>query len=184
MPDNPSYIPTLPLLLTALARPLPLPILAPIMNRIAGQSVHRHQALFARLGEHSSKGFQIDPVDLPFVFFLQPVTNAPSFKMYRRGKCPQWDGRIAGPLAALLGMIHGAYDGDALFFSRDITLEGDTAAILALRNAIDNCELDLFEEFMASFGSIGNLALPRMQPIVDAMQKRLGVALRRVEVGL
>jgi predicted lipid carrier protein YhbT len=42
----------------------------------------------------------------------------------------------------LLGMIDGTYDGDALFFSRDLTIEGDTEAVLALRNALENAEFD------------------------------------------
>ena len=56
------------------------------------------------------------------------------------------DCRIAGQLSALLGLVHGAVDGDALFFSRDLVIEGDTEAALALRNAVDDAELDLSEE--------------------------------------
>ena len=52
-----------------------------------------------------------------------------------------YDARIAAPLIVLLGMIDGTYDGDALFFSRDLVIEGDTEAVLALRNAIENAEL-------------------------------------------
>jgi len=40
-------------------------------------------------------------------------------------------------------MVDGTYDGDALFFSRDLSIEGDTEAVLALRNAIENADLDL-----------------------------------------
>jgi O2-independent ubiquinone biosynthesis accessory factor UbiT len=54
---------------------------------------------------------------------------------------------LAGGLAALLGLVYGAFDGDALFFSRDLVVEGDTGAMLALRNAIDNAEFDLAVEF-------------------------------------
>jgi predicted lipid carrier protein YhbT len=53
-----------------------------------------------------------------------------------------YDARIAAPLIVLLGMIDGTYDGDALFFSRHLVIEGDTGASLALRNAIENAELD------------------------------------------
>ena len=48
--------------------------------------------------------------------------------------------------------MHGAFDGDALFFSRDLVIEGDTAAVLALRNAIDDAELDLSAEAQAMSG--------------------------------
>lgn len=46
-------------------------------------------------------------------------------------------------------MVHGALDGDALFFSRDILIEGDTEAVLALRNAVDDAEIDLAGEIAA-----------------------------------
>jgi len=115
------------------------------------------------------------------VFHVFPMPEAPRITLHRRGRAGPWDGRIAGSLAALVGMIHGAYDGDALFFSRDIVLEGDTAAVLALRNAIDDSELDLFEEFLAALGPVGRYVKPGMQPLLGQLQKRTGVALRRAE---
>ncbi|NIR58454.1 MAG: sterol-binding protein, partial [Gammaproteobacteria bacterium] len=56
----------------------------------------------------------------------------------RRRLVPECDATIAGPMSAFLGMMHGEIDGDALFFSRDISVDGDTSAVLALRNAIDD----------------------------------------------
>ena len=76
------------------------------------------------------------------MFRLTPGPRA-RLEAYPAGESVAWDARIAGPLAALIGLVHGAYDGDALFFSRDLVIEGDTEAVLALRNAIDNEELDL-----------------------------------------
>jgi len=181
MSSQSSTIPRLPSAIRILARPLPLPVLAMVMNRLARQMVRRHPSLFARLGTHAGKCFQIDPVDLPFVFHVFPVPDAPRITLHRRGRAGPWDGRIAGSLAALIGMVHGAYDGDALFFSRDIVLEGDTAAVLALRNAIDDSELDLFEEFLAAFGPVGCYVKPGMLPLLGQLQKRTGVALRRAE---
>jgi len=181
MPSSSNTIPQLPSAIRILARPLPLPVLALVMNRLAQQMVRRHPSLFARLGEHTTKCFQIDPVDLPFVFHVFPVPDAPRITLHRRRKTGPWDGRIAGSLAALIGMIHGAYDGDALFFSRDIVLEGDTAAVLALRNAIDDSELDLFEEFLAALGPAGRYLKPGIKPLIGQLQKRTGVILRRAE---
>jgi O2-independent ubiquinone biosynthesis accessory factor UbiT len=181
MSNTASSIPRLPRLATALVSPLPLPVLEQVMNRLVRQSARHHPSLFRRLGEHADKCFQIDPIDLPFVFYLKPRADAPQISVHRRAKHAPWDGRIAGPLAALLGMMHGAYDGDALFFSRDIVLEGDTAAVLALRNALDDSELDLFEELTALFGRAGQFMQTGLNPLVALMQKRTGVALRRAE---
>ncbi len=181
MINKPAPIPRLPPAAKALIKPLPMPVLSLLMNRLARQSVARYPSIFARLGSHVSKSFLIDPTDLPFVFLLHPVPDAPKIYVHRRPKSLSWDGRIAGPLAALLGMVHGAYDGDALFFSRDIVLEGDTAAVLALRNAIDDCELDLVEECTALLGPFGSVALPAALPVINLLQNRFNVALRRVE---
>ena len=46
-------------------------------------------------------------------------------------------------------------DGDALMFSRDLVIEGDVEAVLALRNAIDDAQLDLVTELSAVFGPLG-----------------------------
>ena len=84
--------------------------------------------------------------------------------------------RIAGPLSAFLAMIHGAEDGDALFFSRDLTVEGDTAAVLALRNAMDDAELDLTEELA---GLSGPLAHP-LRRVLAGAERATGLHLHRI----
>ena len=102
-----------------------------------GQRLPRSRPrLFQRLGEHASKTVLIDPTDLPIVFraFARPA-NGRGSRSSRRGVPVNATARIAGPLAALIGLVHGAYDGDALFFSRDLVIEGDTELVLALRNA-------------------------------------------------
>jgi predicted lipid carrier protein YhbT len=76
-------------------------------------------------------------------------------------------------------MMHGAEDGDALFFSRDLTVEGDTAAVLALRNAMDDAELDLTEELAALAGP---LASPLRRMLAGA-ERATGLHLHRAELG-
>ena len=65
------------------------------------------------------------------------------------------DARISGPLLALVGMADGSYDGDALFFSRIIVVEGDIEAVLALRNAVDDAGVDVLREGAVLLGPIG-----------------------------
>ncbi len=52
------------------------------------------------------------------------------------------DAVVSGPLAALCEIAAGRKDADALFFSRDITVEGDVAFMLALRHALEGLRLD------------------------------------------
>jgi predicted lipid carrier protein YhbT len=65
------------------------------------------------------------------------------------------EARIAGPFVALIGLANGSFDGDALFFSRDITIEGDIEAIVALRNAMDDAGVNLVEDATAYLGPLG-----------------------------
>ncbi|MFV2092745.1 MAG: SCP2 domain-containing protein [Hyphomicrobiales bacterium] len=161
---------------------MPPGLLGPVMQALVRQSARNHPDLFARLGEHATKVFEIAPTDLAMTFMLRPDPRNPQITLHRYSRPAEWDCRIAGPLAALLGMIHGAYDGDALFFSRDIVIEGDTAAGLALRNAIDNAELDLFEEALALLGPLKPGLGAGLRPLVASAGRRLGVALQRVEL--
>lgn len=169
----PDAIPQLPWPLAELLRPLPLTPLSTVLTVLTRRLVDGHPGLFRRLGSHGAKRFLIDPTDLPLSLLLDLSGGEPSVAAHRTP--PPADCRIAGALAALLGMVHGAYDGDALFFSRDVVIEGDTAAALALRNAIDDGELDLSAE-AAAFA--GPLAAPLLD-IASLAQRLTGVALRR-----
>jgi predicted lipid carrier protein YhbT len=53
-----------------------------------------------------------------------------------------------------MGLVDGTYDGDALFFSRDIAVDGDIEAVLALRNAVDDASIDLLHEAAAWAGPL------------------------------
>ncbi len=139
--------------------------------------------MFARLGVQSEKIFLIDPTDLPLAFVLAPKPEAPRLDLVRRENASRWDARIAGPLAALLGLVHGVFDGDALFFSRDLTIEGDTEAVLALRNAIDNEEIDLVAEAAGLFGPLEPLASIPARALATLAGRWSGVSLTRPERG-
>ncbi|PTM42100.1 SCP2 sterol-binding domain-containing protein [Bosea sp. 124] len=148
--------PTLPALVALALRPLPLAPLQPalaLMLRRIGQS---HPGLHGRLGEHASKRFGIDPTDLPFGFVLEPRPQRPSVQAVRTLP-KRLDARISGPLSALIGMAEGSLDGDALFFSRMLVVEGDVEAVLALRNAIDDARLDLGALLFGGLGPLGGL---------------------------
>ena len=149
--------------------------------RLVKNLARRHPSLIARLGEQADKIFLIDPTDLPFAFRLAPNLDAPRLEAIRRDEAGHWDARIGGPLAALLGLVHGVYDGDALFFSRDLVIEGDTEAVLALRNAIDNEEIDLAAEAAALFGPLETLAAAPARRLSAFVGGLFGVALTRIE---
>lgn len=135
-----------------LLTPLPLALLQPILNRIATHVASSRAGLFDRLGPHAGKRFLIDPVDLPFVLVLTPEREAPRLTAHRRHERPRHDAAIAGTFFNLLDMIDGTLDGDAMFFSRDLSITGDTEAVVALRNALDDFEGSALAAAIGSFG--------------------------------
>jgi O2-independent ubiquinone biosynthesis accessory factor UbiT len=137
-----------------LLAPVPLVLLQPLLDRIAAHVARSRPELFARLGPHTKKRFLIDPIDLPFVLILTPDSHDPHLKAYRRYENPDHDAGIAGTFFNLLDMIDGALDGDALFFSRDLQVSGDTEAVVVLRNALDDVEGSALDSVVAAFGPL------------------------------
>jgi O2-independent ubiquinone biosynthesis accessory factor UbiT len=175
VPDPYPMIPLFPPLLARGLVPLPLAPLSLALTAYARRIAKAHPGLFRRLGSYGHTRFILDPTDLPLTLCLDPGGGMPKVEVSHgpgRGAA-----RIAGPLAALLGLVHGAYDGDALFFSRDLVIEGDTAAALALRNAVDDAELDLSEDIMRLTGPFA----PPLQRLLAFAERRTGVTLHRPE---
>ena len=143
---------------TLLLAPLPLAFLQPILNRIATYVARSRPELFDRLGPHAGKRFLIDPTDLPFVLLLVPERDLPRMTAHRRTAGPAHDAAIAGTFFNLLDMLDGSLDGDAIFFSRDLAVTGDTEAIVALRNALDDFEGSALDSVIASFGAFSGPA--------------------------
>lgn len=135
-----------------------LPLLRPALNLVATRLAQSRPDLFARMGAHARKTFLIDPTDLPFIFAMAPDTQAPALTAHGRQEIPAHDGAIAGRFVHLLDMIEGSLDGDALFFSRDLSVSGDVEAVVALRNALDDFDGDLVREILAALGPLAGLA--------------------------
>ncbi len=175
MSEPQNQLPHCPVALAAALRVLPLAPLSLSLTVFSRKIAKNNPGLFQRLGEYDRTDFVLDPVDLPIVMCLNPNRGQPKVKLTRRSALGT--ARISGPLAALLGLVHGAFDGDALFFSRDLVIEGDTGAALALRNAIDDAELDLAQE-------AGVLSGPFARPLhqlIALAERRTGLCLTRPE---
>lgn len=137
----------------------PLPLLSLLLSRTARRVARARPELFDRLGRHGGSRYLLDATDLPFVLLLVPDPARPRLTAHRRGAAVPHDARIAGRLLALLDMIDGRLDGDALFFSRALIVEGDTEAVVTLRNALDDCDGSVADDIAAAFGPLGRAAL-------------------------
>ncbi|QQG37286.1 MAG: SCP2 sterol-binding domain-containing protein [Micavibrio aeruginosavorus] len=149
-----------------LLAPLPLPLLQPILSRVIRKTAENRPELFGRLGIHQNKTYLVDPTNMPFVFLLTPDSSQPRLRACRRGRhAPSYDARIAGTFLTLLNMIDGSLDGDALFFTRDLIVEGDTEAVVVLRNALDDLDGSIVDDLADQFGPLGRAAVSALRRI-------------------
>lgn len=167
--------------LPPILRRLPPPPLAPRMMGLALTALLRRIAaqkpsILSRLGPYEGARFLIDVTDGPVLLLIEP--KARRITVHRRGAAPAHDAAITGRLSAFLAMLHGVEDGDALFFSGALEIAGDTSAVLALRNALDDAELDLTGELAALAGHPFG---PWLRRASDLAARRSGYALSREE---
>ncbi|WP_376745844.1 ubiquinone anaerobic biosynthesis accessory factor UbiT [Sinorhizobium psoraleae] len=139
---------------SAMAVPLrliPIPAIERATRLVFSHVMARHPGLFDRLGDYADKRYGFIPSDLPVGFLVEPAKARIS--VHRKPDLPSTDAAVTGGFVLLLGLLEGRLDGDAVFFSRDLTVIGDMEAMLALRNALDDCTIDLPSD-------IGSLAGP------------------------
>ena len=111
------------------------------------------------------------------VFCLELHKPHPVVILLRRGSAITWDARIAAPFWSHIAMIHGSLDADALFFSGDLTIEGDVEAALALRNALDDAVIDLFRDALAALA-------PPIGPLPELGRNAVGMLSRLTNLPL
>ena len=184
IPGRPA--PLTPALLVGLAaRPLPPAALQPLLTLAMAAMARRHGEVFARLDGLGDCVFLVDPVDLPLEFLLRPTASPPSLTAVRSGGTSEFapTATIRGSLLSLIDLLEGRVDGDALFFSRELAVEGDTEAILTLRNAIDGAGIDLAAIAASALGPFAGIArrllgpaetlIRRMTRDLEALQETL-----------
>jgi len=134
---------------------LPIGLVQTIADAVLRAVLRRHPDCLERMAEWGDRQVCIDPVDLPFVVLLRPNTAAPRLTVRRRSGHFEAAATIHGPLEVLIALAEGRADGDTLFFSRELVVEGDTEVSVALRNAIDSAGIDLIADVSAALGPFG-----------------------------
>lgn len=142
-------------MLKLFARAVPLPFVNLALARVITRIAQEKPSIFRRLHGHHHKTYLIVITNLPLQLVLQPDPAAPRLRAYRDSVDVPCDAKIAGSLLTLLGMVDGRYDGDALFFTRDLQVSGDTEAIVCLRNALDDMDGSVADDTAACFGAFG-----------------------------
>ncbi|PWC88261.1 hypothetical protein TSH100_08035 [Azospirillum sp. TSH100] len=152
-----------------------------LLARLLRLLADRHPRAFEALREMPDASVLIEPVDAP-VALLMRVGRDLSLHALPRGvhgadeaaADAVADAVIRGPYARLLDLLEGRIDGDALFFRRELSISGDTALILALRNTLDGeDEMDLVADAASIAGPLAR-ALPVLRrnagPVLDRIE--------------
>lgn len=129
---------------------IPAATLQPGLEAALSILLRRHPALFDRLGEHRAKSFAFLPTGSPLAFLVRPALS--SITLTRLAAARRADVVIGGDLVLLLALLEGRIDGDSIFFSRELSVAGDMEAVVALRNSLDDCEIDLPEDLSSLAG--------------------------------
>lgn len=145
--------------LADLLPPPPLFLLQPLLGRIVRRIAAEYPSIFDRLGPHKHARFVIDPTNLPFVLELRPDPENLSFRAHQRSAIPNGEARISGTFLHLLQLIDCDQDGDAMFFSRDLDITGNTEAVVSLRNALDDVDGSIAGSVADMFGPPGRMTL-------------------------
>lgn len=185
MPPIEGTPPLSPILLLGLAaRPLPAAPLQALLRAVLRRLEARHPEVFARLRPLASTTFLIEPWDVPFKVVLRPGARPSDLRVLRQETpTPAVAAVIGGSLTTLLALLQGRGDGDALFFSRDLVFEGDTEAVLTLRNALDGADIDVFEDVISALGPLA-ATVRRLAGPGRALGGRLQRDMERVQVAL
>ena len=118
---------------------------------------HNHPDLFQVLAEFRRTIIQIELTDVPRRFLLQFGDGAPSLRLAGEHEAPA-DASVKGAFEALLALLEGRIDSDALFFTREIVIAGDTSAVVALRNILDREIISVLDEASSLVGPLQRLA--------------------------
>ncbi len=150
-----SRTPTALLRLAATALPRALIArLAGVMVRSLGAA---HPKLRDDLERASPATIHVFPTDLPYGFALA-IGRAPLSLSVVDRDAGGADAAIAASVATLIDLLEGRIDSDTLFFRRDLTIAGSTAAIVELRNVLDREEIALATEIARQLGRLGRPA--------------------------
>ncbi len=139
---------------------LPAPLLQLGFDLAALSVMLRRPAIADRLRPWCGACILVEPQDVPCALALTIADRTGWLRLVVAGDAERdrATARVSGPVARLLDLVEGSVDGDALFFARDLSISGDTEAIVALRNALDGEEVDLVDDLLWALGPLAGPA--------------------------
>jgi predicted lipid carrier protein YhbT len=157
----------------------------PLLNRGVALLLRRmgrnHPDLFENLAELGHTTIHIEPTDLPQRFRLS-FGDGPLALRLARPADPPADATVKGTLESLLALLEGRIDSDALFFTRELSIVGDTSAVVALRNTLDRDTIDVLDEATSLLGPlrrVGRAAVLGAERRAERLRDRLVAVVQR-----
>ncbi len=164
----------------AFTRRLPPPPLAPqllglALGAVLSRITARHPSILAHLGDQSNTRLLIDVRQLAVLLVMTPADG--QVGIFRRGARIDHDAAIRGDLADFLALLRRVAPDETALAPDALEIDGDLAAVLALRDAIGAAGLDLAEELAAIPGEpyqgwLRQVAAPRLRRCVPALSRR------------
>lgn len=102
----------------------------------------KHPEAMERLSPTYGKTVYSFFTDLNYGVLTKITEQKTEVRKYKEKKV-EADLILKGKFFDLISIIEGKMDGDALFFSRKIEIEGDTEMLITIRNAFDSSDINL-----------------------------------------
>jgi O2-independent ubiquinone biosynthesis accessory factor UbiT len=134
------------------------PVIQPWLNLIAGVMQRKHPRIVTCLSQFSPVSILVDPTDVPFSVMLSVRGDKLSLRYMKKNQIIVSNASISGPLSALIDLMEGRVDGDALFFSRELAIEGCSETVVALRNALEHENVSVQADFLSYLGPLAKPA--------------------------
>ncbi len=160
---------------------LPLPALP--LDFLGAALLARHPGLTERLRSLGEVSVAVAPSDLPGTLLIRLEAGGLSMRLLPTVAPEEVDAVVRGPVALLIDLVEGRVDGDSLFFGRALRIEGRTEVVVALRNALEDAEIDLARDLGDAFGPLAPL-LPLLAGAGAFGARTVATVARRLQTGL
>lgn len=125
----------------------------------------KHPGLQDRLSSLAGRSFLFVILDMPFNILMHIDNGIMNCEVADKHSELPSDVTIQAASHKLTALLAGEEDGDALFFSRDLEVEGNTEAMLILRNALDSEDIDIEDIAYSVLGPFSGFARRIGQPL-------------------
>ncbi len=143
----------------------PRPVVKNVLKLLLNRLHACYPGLQKRLSGIENTTFLLLPTDMPFNVLLHIKGGRLRGDILPKEPIVSSDVTIRSTSHTFIALLEGSEDGDALFFSRHLEIEGNTEALLILRNSFDSESLNLKTVFYSAFGPFSAIVARIARPI-------------------